>query len=585
MLARFSAKLALLVVLLVTPAACSLTSDTNKTSDRPTPIPTNFVINTQPVSIITPTPFPTAFVQPTTAPQATALQVVTQPCTTPTGWIAYRVVAGDTLSNIARRAGTTTDQLTRGNCLSNPNDIEVGELLYTPAVVATVTPYATPACTLSPRLSITLGGLGRVIPGSSNALRSLPGRSSVSVVLGEIPGGGVFNIISGPQCADGYYWWQVNYNGTIGWTAEGQGSTYWLEPVTTTSCPLTPRLTIGGQGRVITTTPSILFSQPASTSTVLGQIPSTGVFAVLLGPQCAENNYWWQVNYNGTIGWTTEGQNMTYWLEPVSSSSCLLTPRLYVTGQGRVIPGLSNALRSQPGTGSNSTVIGQIPGGGVFSVLAGTECANGYYWWQVNYNGVVGWTAEGQGSTYWLEPVTTTSCPLTPRLTIGGQGRVITTTPSILFSQPASTSTVLGQIPSTGVFIVLAGPQCAENNYWWQVNYNGTIGWTSEGQNMTYWLESVTTTTCSPTPRLSNTLGAVGRVTPGLPNKLRSQPGLGSSSVVIGEIPGSGLFNIVGGPQCADGSYWWQVNYNGAIGWTAEGQGSTYWLEPVTPAN
>jgi hypothetical protein len=29
---------------------------------------------------------------------------------------------------------------------------------------------------------------------------------------------------------------------------------------------------------------------------------------------------------------------------------------------------------------------------------------NGLTWWQVDYNDTVGWTAEGQGNTYWLEP-------------------------------------------------------------------------------------------------------------------------------------------------------------------------------------
>jgi hypothetical protein len=50
-------------------------------------------------------------------------------------------------------------------------------------------------------------------------------------VIGQIPGGTVFVVVSGPQCVSGYAWWQVNYNGVTGWTAEGQGNDYWLEPV------------------------------------------------------------------------------------------------------------------------------------------------------------------------------------------------------------------------------------------------------------------------------------------------------------------------------------------------------------------
>ncbi|MFN8452120.1 MAG: SH3 domain-containing protein [Anaerolineae bacterium] len=77
--------------------------------------------------------------------------------------------------------------------------------------------------------------------------------------------------------------------------------------------------------------------------------------------------------------------------------------RLSVGGMGRVTPGAPNRLRAQPGT--SAAVIGNIPAGATFQVLAGPTCANGYAWWQVNYGGVVGWTAEGSGAQYWIEPL------------------------------------------------------------------------------------------------------------------------------------------------------------------------------------
>jgi hypothetical protein len=51
-------------------------------------------------------------------------------------------------------------------------------------------------------------------------------------VIGQIPGGGTFTILSGPQCGDdGRIWWQVQYGSQIGWTAEGDVVEYWLEPI------------------------------------------------------------------------------------------------------------------------------------------------------------------------------------------------------------------------------------------------------------------------------------------------------------------------------------------------------------------
>lgn len=80
----------------------------------------------------------------------------------------------------------------------------------------------------------------------------------------------------------------------------------------------------------------------------------------------------------------------------------------------------------------------------------------------------------------------------------------------------------------------------------------------------------------APPPRL--TVGGQGRVTPGLPNKMRSTPA--TSGEQVGSIPGEGVFSVISGPQCADGYLWWQVNYQGVIGWTANGSGAEYWIKP-----
>lgn len=85
-------------------------------------------------------------------------------------------------------------------------------------------------------------------------------------------------------------------------------------------------------------------------------------------------------------------------------------------------------------------------------------------------------------------------------------------------------------------------------------------------------------------PRL--TIGQQARVTEGgIPNLLRDGPG--QSGKLLGEIPSGGVFNVLDGPRCStlDKIIWWQVNYNGTVGWTAEGQTGSYWLEPLSPPN
>ena len=85
------------------------------------------------------------------------------------------------------------------------------------------------ACPLSPQL--TVGQRGVVLGTSPNNLRAGPTRNDE--ILTEIPGGGVFEVLAGPECDpdSGTNWWQVDYAGQVGWTAEGDTSTYFVEPV------------------------------------------------------------------------------------------------------------------------------------------------------------------------------------------------------------------------------------------------------------------------------------------------------------------------------------------------------------------
>ncbi len=76
-------------------------------------------------------------------------------------------------------------------------------------------------------------------------------------------------------------------------------------------------------------------------------------------------------------------------------------------------------------------------------------------------------------------------------------------------------------------------------------------------------------------------IGEQARVTPGIPNRLREAPD--ASSPQVGSIPGEGVFTVMDGPVCdvTNGIAWWYVDYQGVLGWTAEGQGDEYWTEPL----
>jgi hypothetical protein len=82
----------------------------------------------------------------------------------------------------------------------------------------------------------------------------------------------------------------------------------------------------------------------------------------------------------------------------------LLEPRLVIGQAARVLPGPANNLRSTPS--SVSTRVTQMPGDSIFAVLEGPVCdGNGVVWWRVAFNGLEGWTGEGQNQAYWTEPL------------------------------------------------------------------------------------------------------------------------------------------------------------------------------------
>jgi WD40-like Beta Propeller Repeat len=259
------------------------------------------------------------------------------------------------------------------------------------------------------------GGLGRVTPGDPNNIRTAPGYANAA--LGLIPGGNVFEVITGPVCADNTAWWQVNYLGRLGWVAEGSGNIYWLEPAASyptptpfatqpVICAMSPRLTVGATAQVTFGPSNTLRAWPGFNGAVTGQLAGGTMVRVFSGPRCVDGVSWWEVGEPFVFaGWTAEGQNGEYWLVSVVCPNGLIS-RLAPNRAARVTPGTPNNLRDQPPTGATaSNVIGQIPGSSNFTIISGPQCgSDGLMYWQVNFNGTVGWTAEGDQGAYWLEP-------------------------------------------------------------------------------------------------------------------------------------------------------------------------------------
>jgi hypothetical protein len=344
------------------------------------------------------------------------------------------------------------------------------------------------------------GGQGRVTvtPPLPNTLRAQPNSSSAPV--GEIPPGGVFNVLEGPQCGTGgRAYWRVNYNGLVGWTAEGEPGQYWLEPYTGDSYERVDGL--------LGTIKSLSASDPHSGADDYFEVASTSGGTARYGIASTDPSLALQiVNLRDTgTEVRVSGQlrsnvpdynnlqiNVTQMTFSSPPPTCTLPTRLSAGYTARVTAGLPNAVRTAPGL-SGSTVQANLPGGAPFRVIEGPRCMDGYNWWRITTGNITGWTAEGHDGAYWLEPLMCGN-NLRSQLMPGMQARVAYDPPvsNTVRSAPGEAANAIGEIPPGGVFTVLAGPECAIGGMtWWQVNYNGLVGWTAEGVPGQYWLEPI----------------------------------------------------------------------------------------------
>lgn len=199
---------------------------------------------------------------------------------------------------------------------------------------------------------------------------------------------------------------------------------------------------------------------PGVTEPIRGEIDSGDTVTVISGPQCRDGYNWFQLQTSQGTWWAAESGSGDYWLvvytgqsqlttapvQPSSGGNCTST-RLTVGGQAVVTPGTPNRLRSGPGTGYDR--ITSIPAGGTMQVIGGPSCGNGYIWWQVSYNGITGWTAEGGDGSYWLDPIGQSVVPTPDIVEVTDPTTLLPSAPRMCVPSTAATSSGWSLIPET----------------------------------------------------------------------------------------------------------------------------------------
>jgi hypothetical protein len=100
----------------------------------------------------------------------------------------------------------------------------------TPFVMPTPPPAPTASCAGAPRERLIIGERGRVLPDDPRSVnvRRLPGTDNSMVIT--IPINGIFQVLDGPVCVGNFAWYKVHYREATGWLAEGDLTSYYVEP-------------------------------------------------------------------------------------------------------------------------------------------------------------------------------------------------------------------------------------------------------------------------------------------------------------------------------------------------------------------
>ncbi len=173
------------------------------------------------------------------------------------------------------------------------------------------TPPPVVDCSLLPAQRVSIGSNARVVSTlASLNLRATP-NGAILTQLGSLE---TFGINGGPICQDGFYWWQINASGQVGWVAESSATGYFIEPYDDTLtddvepqdaifvCGTAPqtRIVVGNTVTVLIQTAP--HDNPNGTNYPLQFYIQGTQLTVTDGPVCAGGRNWFYVLGDARIG-------------------------------------------------------------------------------------------------------------------------------------------------------------------------------------------------------------------------------------------------------------------------------------------
>ena len=196
----------------------------------------------------------------------------------------------------------------------------------TPTVVEppTVAPVETPTPAAAPPAqagtTLATGQPARVTAPNGLNMRDIPSASGTLLI--QLATGQRVTVVEGPTQAENYTWWRVDDGaGRVGWVADGDGETVWLNAQVGGAQPVNRAPRVGE--RVVVTMPAngqlSIRSTPGIQASLVTRVNTGTQYTVLAGPQQSNGYTWFQIRSDdGAVeGWAADGEAGVRWLSPL----------------------------------------------------------------------------------------------------------------------------------------------------------------------------------------------------------------------------------------------------------------------------
>lgn len=178
-------------------------------------------------------------------------------------------------------------------------------------------------------------------------------------------------VTDGPMTVDDYVWYELNVDGTLGWSAAE-----WLSPALTEHTVLG----IGTEAIVVVEVLNLRADATISADIVTTLTEGTSA-AVLDGPVTADGYDWYQLDADGTTGWAVRD-----YLAFKSQNDADITI-------GDVAMVNTDGLNLRDDATVDANVIAELASGEFVTILDGPVEADGWTWFQVESDAGTGWVA------------------------------------------------------------------------------------------------------------------------------------------------------------------------------------------------